>query len=139
MLVGLDRDAAQVDILRALSDSPYEFHLTGSRFFGVSSYDSDYDFFTVSAPGVTDFLGSLEGNCLVGDYLDNMTIEVYRYTQARVDVQVIRPGWFAIKKDAQEIFKQLYILRPTYKQWEALSNLLNTNRFGALTPKRNTT
>ena len=39
-----------------LEEAPFEFHLTGSRFFGGARVDSDWDFFVQAGPEVVGWL-----------------------------------------------------------------------------------
>jgi hypothetical protein len=45
----LDREK---ETLLSFRQSPHEFHLTGSRFFGMAASESDYDFFVQDTPGI---------------------------------------------------------------------------------------
>jgi hypothetical protein len=80
-----------IDALIALRISSFEFQLTGSRFFGTSNSNSDFDFFTEDPAGaVADYLES-EGFKLqkapLPLYQDGFTSYVYR--KGRVDVQIV--------------------------------------------------
>ena len=62
-----------------LENSKFEFNLTGSRFFGGASQDSDWDFIACYSQEIEDFLSGLgyKLNEAVQDYLDPMTTKVF--------------------------------------------------------------
>lgn len=103
-------------ILDAMNRSPLEFHLTGSRFFGTATTNSDWDFFVQDGPGVQDkllWLGFM--HLTEHSYKDSNTLEVWRYTTL-VHVQVVKDA--TLKAKIQKIFKSRNILRPSRKCWD---------------------
>lgn len=75
------------------SATKFEFHLTGSRFFGNSGTAADYDFFCQVSPEVEEFLATLgfkiqKGNCYNGFVSDINTAVVYK-TEG-IDVQLVK-------------------------------------------------
>lgn len=85
------------DALQFLADSSFEFIPTGSRAFGMSRPDSDYDFFTDVTVG--DFLRRSGFRKISGEYEDSHTVSVYR--RGKVDVQLVRN--IASKKVVQKM------------------------------------
>ena len=55
MLVNMDNTS---NPLEALQNSAFQFYLTGSRFFGRTRPDSDYDFFCEDAEDIEEYLKS---------------------------------------------------------------------------------
>jgi len=102
--------------LRSLSDSPLTFFLTGSRFFGFSNENSDYDFFVQDSEEVNGILrawGFVEvprqGTI---SYHDMQTIKVFRKivkeqngTTIQIDIQVVRD--YGLKIMAQNILQSV--------------------------------
>jgi len=103
--------------------------LTGSRFFGVSSSDSDYDFFTGDTPGLDYFLEELGFECVVSDYNDNNCKYVCRHHEAHIDVQVVKDP--CMKEAIQESMKRWGVIpRSSSKSyntslWNFASDLYN--------------
>lgn len=62
-----------------LERSVFDFHLTGIRFFGGWTHESDWDFITADDDAVVKFLedSRFKLNEEVQDYLDPMTTKVY--------------------------------------------------------------
>jgi len=76
-------------VLFELQAAPFDFYLTGSHYFGGVRSDSDWDFFTESRDGLTDFLKSLGFERYAESYADDPQIAlVYRHLQG-VDVQIV--------------------------------------------------
>lgn len=96
-------NGGEPEILRCLQVTQYEFHLTGSRYFGSATFSSDWDFFTsASQKGIVEFLESLgfekeygrdESGELPTNYVDSSVIAVYKL--GNVHVQLVKS---AIKK-----------------------------------------
>lgn len=100
MLHGLDRSGiSKVRVWMAQSD--HEFHLTGSRYFGFTKRDSDWDFFaqdTESARVALEANGFKE--LYRTDYTDSELTRVYRHEGEKIDVQLVKD--VALKIEVQE-------------------------------------
>jgi len=82
----------QAQVLNMLQSAPFDFHLTGSRFFGTNTEKSDYDFFCEDNVAVRAFLRK---NGFICDnegypYFDSNTIMVYKHVKAQIDVAIVR-------------------------------------------------
>lgn len=91
-------------VIRALDESKFEFHATGSRFFGTARENSDYDYFTELVDGVGGFLMDM-GFRLPEEAHEYGSI-VYRYqdSNVRVDVQVYDGEEFRIRRELHQMF-----------------------------------
>lgn len=71
------------EILEKLANSPFEFYLTGSRYFGTETPESDWDFFTGQNPYLADFLikiGFYRASIFTAKkYAGNTCIELWYY------------------------------------------------------------
>lgn len=112
-----------------LLDSEFEFYLTGSRFFGTQTEDSDWDFFVGYSKEVVAFL--IENNFRIvndSEYEDSNTVAVYRYMDKFnrpsmcVDVQVVLNP--AMKEDIQNKIKPV-IRNSAIKDKEAMRLMWN--------------
>ena len=99
-------------VMDALSQSKFEFHLTGSRYFGNSTAESDYDFYAdYTADGIRPFLKSLgfvaqrkyDG---LAQYHDVNIAEVWQHKIANIHIQLQKD--MAMKKYAQQVMKIFY-------------------------------
>lgn len=108
-------------ILSKFDSSPYEFYLTGSRFFspGRDSRDSDWDLMVADGEGVYNFLVSLGFNLCrdVGDcesiqtYGDSSIVSVMKHTLEPIHIQIIHSDWMAVKLAAQQMLYSFAILK----------------------------
>ena len=102
-----------VQNLAALKEAPFEFHLTGSRFFGNAHHDSDWDFFTEDSIEVREFLQN-QGFENLNDKLEVNPKDLYREDPniatvfesvfAKVQVQLVQN--VGQKIVAQDILKE---------------------------------
>jgi hypothetical protein len=69
-------------------DVIYRFHLTGSRYFGTHTKDSDYDFFIENDDGLETWLKDHGFNLISKPYVNANTIVVYRHPMG-IDVQIV--------------------------------------------------
>lgn len=100
------------------------FHLTGSRYFGTETEESDYDLMVEYSPRLLNILlgigfGEMSSH---HEYRDFSIATIVEYQN--IDIQLINPGSFSAKLEAQYIFKNLNILRPSCCQWNFLINYL---------------
>jgi len=86
-----------VEVLAELANSSFEFHLTGSRFFGYYNPESDWDFFVEAqalygGSGLLDFLQD------AGFYLESSPVDyrgmtgitqIWKHGYAPVHIQVV--------------------------------------------------
>ena len=90
--------------LEAMEQAPFEFHLTGSRFFETASQDSDWDFFVESDPDLPAWLEAngfeLESD---SDYVSTGISEVWINEPWRVHIQIISDA--RLKADVQEAMR----------------------------------
>ena len=129
-------------IVKAMMDSPIEFHLTGSRFFGYQSDESDWDFMVEHAIAVEDWL--LEQGFAVDDdssYTDPWITKVMRAefhtivkgqrVSVKVDVQLVHN--VASKLHVQKVLQQHWMRKgyPEDKEnrkqmWELAYSMMNS-------------
>ena len=100
MIKGVVLDETQ-QILRTLEDSPFEFYLTGSRFFGNFRQDSDYDFF-VEENAIDWLRNNVFEKLPTHNYLDLLTISVFQ--KGNVHIQVVKD--VVLKSRAQQLIKE---------------------------------
>lgn len=114
-------------IIRLMEDSPFEFHLVGSRAFGLSGVHSDYDFMTgTRAVGFLFRHGFIK---LSRKYnyqeLDVLTIDVLRkFTSDGYQIDVQITSNVELKLRVFEFFKENKIgdLSKDARLWNALVN-----------------
>lgn len=96
-----------------LRDCPYEFYLTGSRYFGNTRPASDWDFFTTWTQRCEDFLRSIGFKCIHGSaYKDMQLVKLMRWMppppespvdppsrEPQIDIQMVRDA--GLKERAQ--------------------------------------
>lgn len=84
-----------------MAAAQFEFHLTGSRYFGKSRSDSDWDFFTQDCEGIEAWLKTLGFNVLhTSNYTDCEINKVFRHKEEKIDVQLVKD--VALKIEVQE-------------------------------------
>lgn len=95
-------------MVQKLIQSPYQFHLTGSRFFQFNRPDSDWDFFVQYSFEVKEFIVGLGFEFVEGSdnkYTDFSNINIYRHPDG-VDIQMVLDEKV---KDTVQNFIKLYI------------------------------
>lgn len=109
-------------ILQQLQSSPFQFHLTGSRFFGGYDALSDYDFFVMNEPGRLDpFLEQAGFFCSNNENYTDSSIEAIYKHPCEIDIQIIEPDFMMAKIFAQEEIK-MWLCWPQVKEaWKTLS------------------
>ena len=102
MLVGID---PLIKGLCALEYSKFDFHLTGSRFFGTQTENSDFDFFVEYSTQVEEYLKENNFFGYNSGYEDTETMMVYNYQvgDTRIDVQLVKNA--STKAMIQEVLK----------------------------------
>jgi len=77
--------------LKHLEGAPFDFFLTGSRFFKNAKEESDWDFYTEASTLVEDFLKS-RGYTVSLTYEDYFTVKVLtrRTPGFKIDVQLVQ-------------------------------------------------
>jgi hypothetical protein len=83
------------EVLLKLDDSHFDFHLTGSRYFGGFSQNSDYDFFVRNSEEIVAFLesiGFVKEECSnyqasIGLLCD--TVAIYAHPFCRIHIQLV--------------------------------------------------
>jgi hypothetical protein len=111
MLTGMNTTP---EILSKLEQSPFNFTLTGSRFFGGENDNSDYDFFVQKHENkqLTDFLTSLGFTQTYRRYSDSVTMSNWvwnRKGQTQIHVQIVRDA--NLKRQAQTILAKSVNMR----------------------------
>jgi hypothetical protein len=122
MLHGVEKQRRMIDILHDVEG--FDFYLTGSRYFGTESSDSDWDFFTTDSEVLRDWLRVCGFKRITAgdrDYpgQDNQQelIDIYKHPEG-VDVQIVQD---VVKKQiVQSAIKESGIFNSPY-----LSNLLS--------------
>ena len=131
--------------LAEMEKSDIEFHLTGSRFFGIARIDSDYDFYALLSNGNEAWLRehgfrdiTLDGNDYMGYFAqriaNNNVAKIYR--KGRIDVQLVTD--IELKSNIQSLIREagiMHFLRNSgiSKQamiqfWNLFYNLATMNR-----------
>jgi hypothetical protein len=121
-------------MFESLDASPFAFYLTGSRFFGGTHSNSDYDFFAEDSLELREILRGLGFYQEDSSYKDDQLIEtVYRLMPVRnvpwdnrydhdedvekypvvpgqegFDIQLVKPGRLALKLQVQNILKESF-------------------------------
>lgn len=109
--------SVQNEILAVLEKSDFAFELTGSRYFGCSRVDSDYDFFAEHTLETSQWLKSI-GFETTWNYKDLAIMEVLVHGEGNIHVQLIRPSMMTAKRIAQEVFKASGYVRPNRGLWD---------------------
>jgi hypothetical protein len=92
-----------------MMESEHRFHLTGSRYFGNSTNQSDWDFFVQDSDGVRNWLDAngFKINKNSKYYSDGFCVDVYRLNITYynwIDVQVVSDS--VLKLKAQDLIKK---------------------------------
>ena len=99
-------------VIQTLMNCTFEFHLTGSRFFGVHKPHSDYDFFVKDSREVRAQLEHMGFSFQAAEgYSDDVSISaiyVLYLGSEIIQVQVIKEDEFLIKKEAQDLLASVY-------------------------------
>lgn len=111
----------EVRVLALLEQAPFEFHLTGSRFFGYDTPESDWDFFVDSAVlgglfGLENWLrhiGFYKDSDII-DYSKTSIVQVWKHTLAPIQIQIVEDA--QLKADVQNVMNS--IPRLTYQMGE---------------------
>lgn len=94
--------------LAMLATSPFQFHLTGSRYFGTATPNSDWDFFVLDENPLVRFLNESGFTYVSGHtYSDSNTAAVWK--KDNVHVQVVES--VRLKLQAQAIIKSFNLLK----------------------------
>ena len=103
MLINAPR---HVEVLAQLAQAPFEFHLTGSRFFGYDTAESDWDFFVDSHAlyGASGLVNWLHANGFYKesnrDYSGATGItEIWKHGYTPVHIQIVEDA--QLKADVQ--------------------------------------
>lgn len=115
------------DELSILRESSFEFHLTGSRFFGTATQGSDWDFFVQDSPEVQKWLISRNANQVKHPLYETPTsvwilngihIQLVEDVQAKIKAQNLILRWDLYKFD-----------KPTMKKiWSALLEAVKNDK-----------
>lgn len=114
-------------IIREFTNSQFEFHPTGSRYFGGMRENSDWDFITEYNESVMIFLGNL-GFQILNDhnYNDHSVVIVMRgkFEKSIIDIQLTESSMLPVKLKAQEILKKIKYIKPTDAEWNLMIILI---------------
>lgn len=83
-------------VIKSMECSKFEFHLTGSRYFGTERSDSDWDFFVESQPGLIDWLvthGFCKDSVSYNLSASQNITEVWKHESEKVHIQICRDLW----------------------------------------------
>lgn len=115
-------------MLEELHSLPFDFHLTGSRYFKVNTDKSDWDFICLYDENIAKRLSQLNFSCDVNsNYKDKATILVMRWYDERgrnIDIQLTDDKLIDIKLKAQTILRDIKINKPSDEQWDLVISLL---------------
>lgn len=112
MIINTSKDNSLFKVIYLLMSAPFDFYLTGSRFFGNVTPNSDYDFFVKESHALHLFLAK---NGFLPDvharYVEDMsytTIYMVEIETSIVQVQVVKEDKFWVKKEAQDLLEKMY-------------------------------
>ena len=112
MILNNAKDNSLFKIIHLLMGAPFDFYLTGSRFFGGATINSDYDFFVKESPALRLFLAK---NGFLPDtharYVEDMsytTIYMIEIETSIIQIQVVKEDEFWVKKEAQDLLEKMY-------------------------------
>jgi len=77
-------------IFNKMAQSQANYYLTGSRFFGTYTVNSDWDFYVADCPEVRKELENLGFTEEKNSYSDGLTSKVYVHQSANVHVQCVK-------------------------------------------------
>ncbi len=93
--------AEMAAILEKMELVPFQFYLTGSRFFGHDKPASDWDFFVESHPDLTAWLAAHEFRKeFRSDYTSDGALEVWKHAWQPIHVQIVEDA--RLKNDVQK-------------------------------------
>ena len=105
-------------VLLKMEESPFNFHLTGSRFFGDHNVDSDYDFFTKDTPEVRIFLESLGLEAQhISQYSEDQLLTAVYHLELEDDRCQILPGFEGIDVQLVEELDDKIFCQETLKEF----------------------
>lgn len=106
----ISRTRALPPKLKYLTNSPYLFYLTGSRYWGTNDSYSDWDFFVQDSEEVKQYLQNCEFYKIDHEYTDKNTIHVYgddpTIDNCNINIQLVADA--QVKNIAQKIIKALH-------------------------------
>lgn len=114
-------------VLGCMSQSPYQFTLTGSRYFMAKRLldTTDYDFFIDFSEEVAAELTNLGFvKCNASTYNSSDIVVIYRHLTARIDVQLVADAQVkeGIQKQILESFSKGFLANLTKESWTSLWN-----------------
>lgn len=116
-------ESTVVSVVEWIKASPRAFALTGSRYFGGTNEDSDWDFFVGHDDNLYDFLLSqgfldisrrevdiVQGNTNL--YSDDSIVQVMEKIciDGIVQIQLLQKGMFDLKLAAQKFLKHTFVM-----------------------------
>ncbi len=122
-----------IEVLVKMELAPYQFHLTGSRFFGRATPGSDWDFFVEFNPDLEGWLicnGFYQESST--DYASADISEVWKHVSFPIHVQVISDA--RLKADVQNHLQNyshtLYGVPKEYRKaiWNLAFDLFQTGQ-----------
>ena len=99
-------------VLKALEQGPYEFFLTGSRYFGGCRANSDYDFFVQDNEAIEPYLRSLgfveDDDAQYEDDPSFVKVMTLATAEGVIQVQLTKSKLFARKQLMQNLLQDRY-------------------------------
>lgn len=120
-------------LINILSASSFDFHLTGSRYFGNATIASDWDFYAQDSIAIREFLeqnGFRREAKYSSEYVDLNVARVYVSKLASIDVQL--QNNVNLKTAAQLILKNLVAVHTWNTKSKEDRRLLWNNTYNAL-------
>jgi hypothetical protein len=109
---------SQPTVIDVLANMPYQFHLTGSKFF--TGRGKDTDFFVEFSEELQANLSEIGFKHLNNsNYSDSNCLAVMRINDpvvGSVDIQLIKDVYMKVK--VQDVFKSLGYARPCSEDWD---------------------
>lgn len=98
-----------VKVLTLMEQAPFQFHLTGSRFFGYSTMESDWDFFVGCQENLRNWLWS-NGfyHCDSGYQGTTGITEVWVHETEPIQIQTVNDA--QLKADVQNVMNSIPFL-----------------------------
>lgn len=125
MLHGISN--SEPTILALLHSAPFDFHLTGSRFFETENSFSDWDFFAQDSPETRDWLRRndftyVSNEDIVADYMNDLNCaDVFQ--RGNVQVQLVKDAH--AKMHVQTLIKKRTLVSLVSKRDPSRRNLWN--------------
>ena len=94
--------------VKQLHESPFDFQLTGSRFFGNDRPDSDWDFFVESSRDVAEYLLKNGYQNQPANFQDDEIHDIFTKGNNSQKIEVILVKDLTLRRHAQTLIKSVF-------------------------------